>query len=83
LIPAAQRLPALPSDQKFCDAVLETRSRADWDALKLRLLQRYQAHAQVADGRPLHDKFQSVKLLPLSIIWIWACTHRHGLKSKP
>lgn len=33
------------SDRKYWDEALETQSRADWDALKLRLLQAHLAHA--------------------------------------
>jgi len=34
-----------PSDQKYWDEALETQSRAEWDAMKLRLLQEHLAHA--------------------------------------
>jgi len=34
-----------PSDQKYWDEELETQSRAEWDAMKLRLLQEHLAHA--------------------------------------
>ncbi|MFZ4624658.1 MAG: phenylacetate--CoA ligase family protein [Rhodoferax sp.] len=41
----AQHHSAPPSDQKFWDEALETQSRAEWNALKLRLLQQHLAHA--------------------------------------
>ena len=44
-MPPVQQLPVPPSDQKYWDESLETQSRAEWDALKLRLLQAHLAHA--------------------------------------
>ena len=44
-MPSILQRPAPPSDQKYWNAPLETQSRADWDALKLRLLQQHLAHA--------------------------------------
>lgn len=44
-MPAAPQRPTPPSDQKYWDEPLETQSRAEWDALKLRLLQEHLAHA--------------------------------------
>lgn len=37
--------PVPPSDQKYWDEKLETQSRTEWDALKLRLLQEHLRHA--------------------------------------
>lgn len=44
-MPQVQQFPSPPSDQKYWDESLETQSRAEWDALKLRLLQEHLAHA--------------------------------------
>jgi len=39
------QLRALPSQDRYWDAALETQSRADWDRLKLSLLQKHLQHA--------------------------------------
>jgi phenylacetate-CoA ligase len=42
---ASPQRPSPPSDQKYWDEALETQPRAEWDALKLQLLQAHLAHA--------------------------------------
>ena len=54
---------SLSDDRPYWDARLETQSRAEWDALKLSLLQRHVAHAY-QNSPAYRASFDAAKVTP-------------------